>query len=353
MPAPNGRSAPFWDQRSHETGARDDRIARMTVTVIALTAALSLAVQAPASIQDRIAAHVKTYEADFIAVRRDIHRHPELSGQEARTAGIVAARLKSLGLEVRTGVGGHGVVGILTGGRPGPLVAYRADMDAVRSTAPDPAPFASTISGVRHICGHDVHVAIGLGLASALASVRRDLPGRVMFIFQPSEERADGARAMLADGLFGKTTTPVAIFGLHAAPLDVGRIVSKPGLMMHPMTGPGVSAAGVTNDAALYSTVEKDLVKFAGGAAFTELVSPPAGYSEDFGEYQKHVPGVFFFLGLGNDARGIRSMPHEPGFNVDEAGISFGIRAMAAVVVGRLAAGATSPSRLGSSMYVF
>ena len=116
-------------------------------TLLLLATTLSLALQAPASIHDRIAAHVKAHDAEFIAVRRDLHRHPELSGREARTAGIVAERLKSLGLDVRTGVGGHGVVGILTGGRPGPLVAYRADMDAVTSAAVDPAPFASDGSG--------------------------------------------------------------------------------------------------------------------------------------------------------------------------------------------------------------
>jgi metal-dependent amidase/aminoacylase/carboxypeptidase family protein len=310
----------------------------MTVngTVLFLATTLGLALQAPATLHDRIAAHVKSHDAEFIALRRDLHRHPELSGREVRTAGIVAARLKSLGLDVRTGVGGHGVVGILTGGRPGALVAYRADMDAVSSTAPDPAPFASVVPGVRHICGHDVHVAIGLGLASALASVRRDLPGRVMFIFQPSEERADGARAMLANGLFTAKRMPVAIFGLHASPLEVGRITSKAGLMMHPIIAPTVTAVGVTNDAALYATAVRDLVRVVGDAAFTELAAPPAGVSEDFGEYQERIPGVFFFLGLSNAARGIRAWPHDPNFAVDEAGIAFGIRAMAAVVVGRL-----------------
>ena len=299
-----------------------------------LATSLSLALQAPAALHDRIAAHVTSHEAEFIALRRDLHRHPELSGREARTAGIVAARLKSLGLEVRTGVGGHGVVGILTGGRPGPLVAYRDDMDAVPSTERDPAPFASEVPGVRHICGHDVHVAIGIGLASALASVRQDLPGRVMFIFQPSEERADGARAMIKDGLFTVGRTPVAIFGLHASPLEVGRITSKAGVMMNA----NAMASGVTNDAALYATAVKDLIQVVGAAAFTELAAPPARFSEDFGDYQKLVPGVFFFLGLSNTTRGITAMPHDPNFNVDEASIAFGIRAMAAVVVGRLSA---------------
>ena len=260
-----------------------------------------------------------------------------MSGRESRTAGIVAARLKALGLEVRTGVGGHGVVGILTGGRPGPLVAYRADMDAVTSTAVDPAPFASEVPGVRHICGHDVHVAIGLGLASALASVRQELPGRVMFIFQPSEERADGARAMINDGLFtGSGDKPVAIFGLHAAPLEVGQLMSKAGLMMIPNA---IAVRRHQRRRALRDGRRATSSAWSAPKHSPSSPAPPAGFSEDFGDYQKLVPGVFFFLGLSNTARGIVAMPHDATFNVDEAGIAFGIRAMAAVVVGRLSAG--------------
>jgi metal-dependent amidase/aminoacylase/carboxypeptidase family protein len=307
----------------------------MKQPVWAIATLLVLAI-APAGAQrgpvhQRIAAHVKANEAAWIELRRDLHRHPELSGQEARTAGIVARRLKALGLAVQTAVGGHGVVGLLTGGRPGPLVAYRADMDAVRSTMPDPASFPSTVPGVRHICGHDVHVAIGLGLASALASVRRDIPGRVMFIFQPAEERATGARAMLGAGLFAKER-PAAIFGVHASPLEVGTFTSRPGQMMFA----NQVAPGVTNDAALYAASRDALVAVMGQAAFTELQQPPAGFSEDFGEFQKLTPGVFFFIGLSNTAKGLRAMPHSADFNADEAGIGHTVRAMAAVVVSAL-----------------
>lgn len=238
----------------------------------------------------------------------------------------MAARLKALGLEVRTGIGGHGVVGLLRGGRPGPVVAYRADMDAVPSTEPDPVEFRSVVKNVRHICGHDVHVAIGIGLASALASVRRDLAGSVLFVFQPSEERATGARAMLDDGLFAKVK-PVAIFGLHAAPHAVGRLSSKPGQMMFPMG----TAPGVTNDAALFGASKAHLIALLGKDAFIDLQAPPKGFSEDFGAFQALMPGVFFFLGIGADG-----MPHSPGFVADEGAIPFGIRAMAAVVLGRL-----------------
>jgi metal-dependent amidase/aminoacylase/carboxypeptidase family protein len=282
-------------------------------------------------VHKRIAAHLDATTAEWVAVRRDLHQHPELSGQEVRTAKVVADRLRSLGLEVRTGIGGHGVVGILTGGRPGPLVAYRADMDAVRSAAPDPVAFPSLDPGIRHICGHDVHVTIGLALASALAQVKADLPGRVMFIFQPAEERATGARAMLNDGLFA-AGKPDAIFGLHSAPFDAGLVSSKAGLMMHPNR----IAPGVTNHDELFAAAKADVVASVGAPAFFDLQAPPEGFSEDFGAFQTEIPGVFFFLGVGNAAKGIAAMPHSPNFVVEESAIPFGVKAMAAAVIGRL-----------------
>jgi metal-dependent amidase/aminoacylase/carboxypeptidase family protein len=300
----------------------------------------------PVGVHDRIGAHIAAQETAWLALRRDLHRHPELSGEEVRTARVVAEALRRAGLDVQTGIGGHGVVGMLTGGRPGPLVAYRADMDAVRSSDPDPVEFRSAVPGVRHICGHDVHVTIGLALASALASVKADLPGRVMFIFQPAEERATGARAMLDAGLFARDR-PAAIFGLHVAPFDAGMLSSTAGLMMHP----NHVAPGVTNDAGLFAQARADVIARVGPAAWFDLKEPPPGFSEDFGAFQAQVPGVFFFLGAGNTAAGVQAMPHSPSFVVDEAAIGFGVRAMAAAVVGRLvrtdASGApASPSRV-------
>ena len=301
-----------------------------------LTALLSLVLLVSAQRPDlhkRVATYLDATAAEWVAVRRDLHQHPELSGQEVRTAKVIADRLRKLGLAVRTGVGGHGVVGILDGARPGPLVAYRADMDAVRSTYPDPVAFPSLEPGIRHICGHDLHVTIGLALASALASVKADLPGRVMFIFQPSEENATGARAMLRAGLFADAK-PDAIFGLHSAPFDAGRISSKLGVMMHA----NEIAPGVTNHDALFASAKADVVAAVGASAFFDLDAPPQGFSEDFGAFQAEVPGVFFFLGAGNAAKGIAAMPHSPNFVVDESAIAFGVKAMAAAVIGRLRA---------------
>ena len=168
---------------------------------------------------------------ELIAVRRDLHRHPELAGQEVRTARVVAERLKRLGLEVRTGVGGHGVVAHLQGALPGPVVALRADMDAVTSDEPDPVEFRSVTPGVRHICGHDIHTTIALAVAEGLAAARTQLAGSVLFIFQPAEENASGARAMLADGVFANPR-PEAIFAFHTAPFEVGQIGTIPGMLL-------------------------------------------------------------------------------------------------------------------------
>jgi metal-dependent amidase/aminoacylase/carboxypeptidase family protein len=152
-----------------------------------------------------------------------------------------------------------------------------------------------------------------------------------MFIFQPAEERATGARAMLKDGLF-VAEKPAAIFGLHSAPFDAGLVSSKPGLMMHP----NAIAPGVTNHDALFASAKADVVAVVGAQAFSDLQAPPQGFSEDFGAFQAEVPGVFFFLGMGNAAKGIAAMPHSPNFVVEEAAIPFGVRAMAAAIVGHL-----------------
>jgi hypothetical protein len=132
-------------------------------------------------------------EDDLRALRRDFHRHPELSHQERRTAEIIAERLHAAKLEVRTGVGGTGVVGVLHGDRPGRTVAWRADIDALPLTEALDAPFASSRPGVMHACGHDGHTAIALTLAEILAARRAGLPGTAVFVFQPAEEVFGGA----------------------------------------------------------------------------------------------------------------------------------------------------------------
>jgi amidohydrolase len=191
---------------------------------------------------EKIGKKLEEKRSELIELYRDLHRHPEVSGREERTARIIAKHLRDLGLEVKVGIGGHGVVGILKGGKPGPVVAYRADMDAVFSGAPDQVSFKSETPGVRHICGHDLHVTVALGIVEALASIREDLPGTVKFIFQPSEENAEGAKAMIADGVLEKPA-PEAILAVHCAPLEVGQIGSVEGMLL-----PGLDMIQVTID---------------------------------------------------------------------------------------------------------
>jgi amidohydrolase len=162
-------------------------------------------------------------ERRLIELRRDIHRHPEVAGQERRTSGVVARQLHAAGIEVTTGVGGYGVVGRLTGARPGRTIAYRADMDAV--------PPGEQIEGgpeAAHLCGHDLHTAIGVGVASSLARQRERLAGTVVFVFQPAEETLTGAAAMLAGGVFAGSR-PAEIHALHCGPFPVGQFVTTAG----------------------------------------------------------------------------------------------------------------------------
>src|SRR5256714_7674207 len=183
-------------------------------------------------------------QGKVVAWRRDIHAHPELSNRETRTADIVAQHLRSLGIEVRTGVARTGVVGLLRGGKPGPVVALRADMDALPVTEEVDVPFASKVHttfngqevGVMHACGHDAHTAMLMGVAEVLAGMRNELPGTVKFIFQPAEEGAPvgergGAEVMIEEGALDDPK-PSAIFGLHVFPYPTGEIRYRAGGIM-------------------------------------------------------------------------------------------------------------------------
>jgi amidohydrolase len=198
-------------------------------------------------------------EQKLIDIRRDIHRHPEIAGQEERTSGLVADYLEKLGLEVQTGVGGYGVVGILKGGMPGPVVAYRADMDALLSYAPDPVSFKSETPGVRHICGHDIHTTVALGIARHMAANRENLPGIVKFIFQPAEENATGAMAMIEDGVL-ENPAPEAIFGVHCWPTEVGQVVIIEGPAM---SGIDVVSITLSGNGKLKSSVIRSVIRYS------------------------------------------------------------------------------------------
>ncbi len=213
---------------------------------LALLAVLGALLSGPAPAQqDAVDDAASKIEPQVIAWRRDIHQHPELSNRETRTARLVADHLRSLGMTVQTGVAHTGVVGVLKGGKPGPVVALRADMDALPVTEEGDLPFRSTAKGqyngqevgVMHACGHDAHVAILMGVAQVLAGMREELPGTVKFIFQPAEEgppagEQGGAIYMIEQGVLDEPR-PDAIFGLHViAGIPAGQITWRSGPLM-------------------------------------------------------------------------------------------------------------------------
>lgn len=216
---------------------------RLSPLLLAATIAAPLAAQSPSPLSAELDRRLGAVMPKVVAWRRDIHEHPELSGQEERTARVVAEHLRSLGLEVRTGVGGHGVVGVLRGGRPGRTVALRADMDGLPVTEQVDLPFRSRVRtmyngqevGVMHACGHDNHVAILMGTAEVLAGMKAQIPGTVVFIFQPAEEGhpdgGGGAERMIADGVMDNPKID-AIFGLHVWSGKLGEITYRPGPTM-------------------------------------------------------------------------------------------------------------------------
>jgi amidohydrolase len=176
-----------------------------------------------------IKTRVKAIEPELVEIRRDLHRHPELSNREFRTAERVAGFLRRLGLQVQTGIAKTGVVALLEGARPGPTVGIRADMDALPIQEVNEVPYKSLNDGVKHACGHDVHTTVALGVAETLSGFRERLRGNVKFIFQPAEEGAPpgergGASLMLEEGILSNPPLE-AIFGLHVMPtLEAGKI---------------------------------------------------------------------------------------------------------------------------------
>lgn len=396
----------------------------------------------PPEVRSRIEKAAGEMAPSLIETRRDLHRHPELGFREKRTAGLVADRLRALKFDdVRTGIGATGVVGILKGGRPGPVVAIRADMDALPIPELIDVPYKSTVPNVKHACGHDAHVSIALGVASLFASLRDQLPGTVMFFFQPAEEGdPDGGRTgalrMLDDGLF-TDPVPSAVFGLHVMPqIPVGKIGYNVGSAMassdrftititgkkthgaYPHTGidplpiaaqvvmalqtivsrqrnaaePAVVSVGsihggnrfniIADEVTMEGTVrtltkdgpawvkermeailqgitssfgatyslkyeeatpvtfnDPDLTRAALPALAAvvgpdNLITPPPQMgAEDFAYFQQKVPGLYFFLGVGNPAKNITAMVHTEYFDIDEDALPIGVRAMATTVL--------------------
>lgn len=213
--------------------------------------------QSSSKLKSKVDALADQLEDDVISWRRHIHQNPELSNREFKTAEMVAAHLQSLGIEVQTGIAHTGVVGLLKGGKPGPVVALRADMDALPVTERVDIPYASKVTstyngqevGVMHACGHDTHVAILMGVAQLFSEMRKDIPGTVKFIFQPAEEGAPkgeegGAELMVKEGVMSNPTVD-AVFGLHiSSGTEVGQINYRPGGAMAAVDGLEINITG-------------------------------------------------------------------------------------------------------------
>jgi amidohydrolase len=404
---------------------------RIAIMLTVLSVAFSSA--GASSRRERISRAARALRAKLVELRRDFHMHPELSNREVRTARVVAERLRALGFdEVKTGVAKHGVVALLKGGKPGPAVAWRADMDALPIDETLDVPYKSRTPGVKHACGHDVHMTVALGAAEVLAGMRAEIPGTVKMLFQPAEEgppegEEGGAPRMIREGAL-ENPRPLAIFGLHVNPsIAAGRVgwaagpflasadhlfVTIRGKKAHgayPHQGvdtvlvaaeavvalqsirsrridptvPFVLTIGSVQGGNRFNILAEEVkmegtvrtldekvrerahalireilagVTAAHGASFemrwghsnpvtfndpalTERMVPtmkavlgeanvlawqPRMGGEDFSYYQKVLPGMYFWLGVGNEARGIRAKLHTPDFDADEESLVVG-----------------------------
>ncbi|MDT5156004.1 MAG: hypothetical protein QOH51_361 [Acidobacteriota bacterium] len=392
--------------------------------------------------EQRIAREAEALRGQLIAQRRDFHMHPELSNREERTSRVVAERLRALGLtEVKTGVGKYGVTALLVGAKPGPVIAVRADMDALPIQEVNDVPYKSLTPGVKHACGHDVHTTVELGVAEILSKMREEVHGTVKFIFQPAEEGAPageegGAKLMIKEGAL-ENPRPQAIYGLHTEPnLQAGQIGYQVGPAMassdtfsvtisgkashgaQPQLGvdavvvasqcvlalqnirsrridplePLVITVGTINGGTRFNVIASEVkmtgtmrafntevrdraialmretlqnVTAAYGATYelNILDGNPVTYnepslveetlpsirrvvgdanavnikpfmpSEDFSNFQKVIPGFYYYLGVGNKAKGITAGWHTADFDVDEESLVVGVKVMSNVLL--------------------
>jgi amidohydrolase len=250
-----------------------------------------------AVLKQQISKKADAIEKKIIDWRRDFHEHPELGNHEFRTSKIIADHLKSLGIEVKTGVAKTGVVGILKGGKPGPVVALRADMDGLPVVERTPVPFASKVKtqfngqevGAMHACGHDSHMAILMGVAEVLSSMKSDLKGTVKFIFQPAEEgppfgEEGGAELMVKEGVMENPHVD-AVFGLHInSQTEVGKITYRPGGTMAAVNDMKITVKGVQAHGAYpWSSIDPIVVSAQIINALQTIVSRNLNLTENAG----------------------------------------------------------------------
>jgi amidohydrolase len=401
--------------------------------------------------QQQVARAAEGLRQKLVDQRRDFHMNPELSNREVRTSRVVAEKLKALGLtDIKTGIARHGVTALLVGAKPGPVVAVRADMDALPIQETINVPYKSLNAGVKHACGHDVHTTVGLGVAEVLSGMKNEISGTVKFIFQPAEEgppsgEEGGAKLMVKEGVM-ENPRPSAVFGLHTLPsVEVGQIAFQSGPAMassdkfyitvrgksshgaQPQNGidavvvaaqsitalqhirsrridpqePLVISIGMINGGTRNNIIAEEVkmegtmrtlneevrqraqelmretlknvtgaygatfeLRFEENAAVTynepALVNEtlptirrivgegnvvairPFMPAEDFSYFQKVVPGFYYFLGVGNRAKGITAGWHTPEFDVDEESLVVGVKVMSNVLMDYLDRHATA-----------
>lgn len=297
---------------------------RLVVALFAVLLCPLLLGAQPAPWTDVIDDRAAQVEPQVVNWRRAIHEHPELSNREYRTAAMVATHLRSLGMDVETEVAKTGVVGVLEGNRSGPVVALRADMDALPIRENTGLPFASTDSTwyegervpVMHACGHDVHVAMLMGAAEVLASMQHRLPGTVKFLFQPAEEgtpsgERGGADVMVEEGVL-RTPDVDAIFGLHVrAKTEVGTIRYRPGAFMAASDGFRITVHGEPTHGA---TPWDGVSPVSAGARIVEQLQTFVSREPEMD--REEAPSH-----------------HAPDFFVDEQSLHYGVRAYAHVAI--------------------
>ncbi len=236
-----------------------------------------------AQIHQQIQQKTAAIYSDLVAVRNDLHQHPELSGEEQRTANVIAASLADLGLEVIRDIGGHSVIGVLDTGKPGKSVAWRADIDAI-----------PTAEGVGHNCGHDIHTTIALGMAEVLYSLKSQLTGKLIFVFQPAEESYTGARAMLDDGLL-TAVHPDEFYAAHISPMPAGLVASKADYLYADYRQVNLVFTNVTEPEAIIALVKqsiRSLQSVAEDSPFwntANLMDPTIGLGHPNTIYQNYV----------------------------------------------------------------
>ena len=414
----------------------------VTLSSVMLAQTLTGSSSQRGSRQEQIARTAEALNEKLIAQRRDFHMHPELSNREERTSRVIADRLRALGLEeIKTGVAKYGVTALLKGSKPGPVVAVRADMDGLPIQDTIEAPYKSRNAGVKHACGHDAHMTVGLGVAEVLSKMRDQISGTVKFIFQPAEEGPPpgvegGAQLMIKEGAL-ENPRPLAIFGLHVFPtFEVGTIAYNSGPALasadrfvvtvrgkkvhgaYPHEGidtvvvaaecvtalqsirsrrvntqdPLVISIGSIHGGNRFNIIADEVqlegtvrtlneevrrnvqalmrqtlsgitsaygatyeLEYVEGAAVTyndpklveetlptlrrvvgdaNVLSPkPQMGAEDFSYFQRVVPGFFYFLGVGNKAKGITAFNHTPAFDIDESSLVVGVKVMSNVLV--------------------